>query len=383
MTVQLRYSSQPNGNGPKDTAEAILRSRADSRDFTFFMDSELTQHYEYKLIVDYQDHFGIGAHDTRLESEWISTEARSLAVHPSWLGRVLPVAIQLAPNIPEDVSEVHARVRYANAARNIDDTTLVRLNPQNRSQLVHIRLVDANEQFEVAQTLFYKDGTREDLPLLRLPDPTAGSADEAIVISAPRANRLDADVIMSDPLGELKSVLVDTQTLQNGSILDSRTLELTGAGQRQVWSVRLPQRGAPATLRFKERHIYKDGGLDSDDWREASSPNLVAGIPAGGILPVTMKYIGPNPSEFNLNALLVELEFKDPSGDPKYDQKETLLIDDSPSSRVQDWIIRRRDRNVQPEYRWRLTLLQADGGERSTEFRTDTHQTLFVRVPQL
>ena len=78
----------------------------------------------------------------------------------------------------------------------------------------------------------------------------------------------------------------------------------------------------------------------------------------------------------------MELEFKDPSGNPKYDQNETLLIDDNASSRVQDWVIRRPDRSVQPEYRWRLTLLQADGGEHSTEFKADTHQTLFVRVPQ-
>src|SRR5690606_24072080 len=102
---------------PKDIAEVILRSPDDSKDFTFFADAEGTLSYEYKLIVDYRARFGIGVQETRVEGDWVETEARSLAVRPGWLGRTERVALQLAPNIPPDVAEAQVRVRYTHEAR--------------------------------------------------------------------------------------------------------------------------------------------------------------------------------------------------------------------------------------------------------------------------
>src|SRR5207247_2645529 len=89
ITVQLRYGTRPDGTAPKDTAEAILRAASDSHDYTFFADHEQTQSYEYKLIVDYRSDFGLGVKEPRVEGPWTRTEARSLAVHPRWLGLVL------------------------------------------------------------------------------------------------------------------------------------------------------------------------------------------------------------------------------------------------------------------------------------------------------
>ncbi|MBI4278526.1 MAG: hypothetical protein HY660_08730 [Armatimonadetes bacterium] len=382
MTVQLRYGTRPDGTGPKDTAEAILRRKEDSRDFTFFADRAQTQSYEYKLIADYRNDFGIGVRDARVESGWIRTEARSLSVSPRWLGRVMPVTAQLAPNLPEDVSEVHVRVRYVNAARHIDDSHLARLTPAKREETVHIRLADASEQFEVTSTLFYKDGTSEALPALRLPDPNTGTSDEAVVVSAPRANRLDGDVIMLDPIGELSTVLLDTQVLQNSGLVDSRSFELTIPGKRTAWSVRLPERGKPTTLRYKERRIYKDGGLEAEEWRDAVSTNLVVGIPAEGTLTVAVTYLGPKIGDLGLSALQLDLEYNDPRGDVRFAQKTSLLIVDDPKTHSQDWKVRLPDRQART-YRWRLTLLHANGNESSTPFREDTRERLILRPPQL
>lgn len=382
MTVHLRYGTQPNGTAPKDTAEVLLRSREDSRDFTFFLDRKLTRSYEYKLIVDYRNNFGIGIDDVRMESPWISTEAASLAVHPRWLGRVLPVSLHLAPNLGEDVNEVQARVRYVNAARAIDDSTLVKLNAQTRQQTVHIRLADTNEQFEVAPTVFYKDGTKEDLPLLHLPDPTSGSADEAVVIATPRANRLDADVIMLDALGELNTVIVDAQVLQNGTLLDSRSFDLVAPGKPERWSVRLPERDRLPLLRYRERRLYRDGGMESEEWHESGSSSLVVGIPAEGTFNVTAIYVGPKPSALGLTAIILNLEYKDPNGDPRFDQQTSLLIDDNSQSHRLDWKIRLADRQSR-SYRWQMTLLFEDGTDSSTEFKTDSRKDLILRSPQL
>jgi hypothetical protein len=380
MTVQLRYGTRPDGSAPKDTAEAILRSSTDSKEFTFFADARQTQGYEYKLIVDYRNNFGIGLKDARVQSGWIRTEARSLSVHPSWLGRVLPVTLQLAPSLPADVAEVHAVVRYVNPARNIDDSAQVILGGQNRSQLVQVRLAGETEQFQVTPTVFYTDGTNEVLPTLHLPNPDAGESGDVVVLDTPRGGHLNGDVIMLDPLNELQSVVVDTEVSQAGSVLDSRSLELATPGKRELFSVRLTQRDQPAQMRYRERRVFKDGGLETGDWQEPTSPNLVVGIPAEGVLAVSVRYLGPPPSQIGLSALLLDLAYKDPAGNPKFDQSDALLITDDPQSFAQDWKVRLPTRTAR-SYTWKLTLLAQDGTESSTEVRTDTRDQLILRPP--
>ena len=279
MTVQLRYGKRPDGTGPKDTAEVILRSKTDSKDFTFFADSSQTQAYEYKLIVDYRHDFAIGVTDPREETDWIKTEARSLSVTPRLIEKTLPVTLTLPPNMPDDVTEVQARVHYASPAHQIDNSRLVHLTAQSRSAAVPIRLADASEKFQVEQTFFYMDGTKEDLPPLNLPDPASGDADGSVVISPPRANRLNADIIMQDPIGQMSSVLADLQVQQASSLVDSRTFELATPMKREVWSVRLQQRDTPATLRYRQRRLFKDGGIETDDWLKLSPPTLSWAFP--------------------------------------------------------------------------------------------------------
>lgn len=381
MTVQLRYGSRVDGTFPKDTAEVLLRSRTDSKDYTFFADAQQTQSYEYKLIVDYQSHFGIGVDDLRVEGPWVVTQARSLAVHPRELGRTLPLTVQLAPNMPEDVTTVQSRVRYVHQARRIDDTKLVTLDKNHRSEFVPIRLADAAETFEVASTLFYSDGTSETLPALRLPDPTTGTSDEVVVVSVPPGNILAGDIIMQDPLAELQSVLVDTRVDQGATLVQSKTFELQQPGARQVFSVRLPQRNKPARLSYRERRIFKDGGLESEEFREAVTSNLIVGVPAQDVATITVRYLGPPLSSIGVNAIMLDFEYTAPSGDPKFDQSTSLLVTDDPASLAQDWKIRlpnHKDRT----YRWCLKMFFSNGAESGTEFRTDSRTLLILRAPQ-
>lgn len=378
ITVQLRYGTRPDGTGPKDTAEAILRKRDDARDFTFFADGKQTQSYEFKLIADYDSHFGIGSKTPRVESPWVRTEARSLAVHPRTLGVTLPVTLQLAPNLPADVAEVQTTVRYADPTHGVDDSHLVRLTPQSRSETVQVRVAQPGDQFSVASTLFYTDGTSEALPPGRLPDPSSGAPDDAVVIGAPRANRLDADLIMLDPIRELATVVVDLQVVQGGAVVESRSIEMSQPGRRETWSVRLPSRDKPATLRYRERRIYKDGGLETDEWQEATSSSLVVGIPAEGTLTVVATYLGPAPSAVGLSAIQVDLEYTDPRGDPRFTQQASLLITDDPATHTQDWKVRLPDRQART-YRWKLALLHADGTETATPFASDSRDRLILR----
>lgn len=382
MTVQLRYGKRPDGTEPKDTAEAILRSKTDSKDFTFFVDGSQSQTYEYKLIIDYVHDFAIGVSDPREETDWIKSEARSLSVSPRWIAKMLPVMLTLPPSLPEDVTEIQARVHYTSATHGIDDSRLVHLTAQNRTALVPIRLADAGETFEVEQTIFYADGTNEVLPTLRFPDPTKGEADDAVVFSPPRANRFDTDLIMQDPLSQLSSVLADLQVQQENTLVESRTFEMMVPMKREVWSPRLPQREAPAKLRYRQRRLFKDGGIETDDWMEAISPNLIVGVPAERVFTVMVTYLGLPPSVLGVSAIVADLEYQDPAGDVRYDQSASLLISDDPSTFTQEWKIR-LPHGGETTYKWKTTTLKADGTEVQTEFQNGNGSRLILRLPPL
>jgi hypothetical protein len=382
MTVQLRYGKREGSSEPKDTAEVILRSADESKDFTFFLDKKLSRSYEYRLIVDYKPDFGMGLKATRLEGPWTPTELTSLRVHPSQLGLVLPVRLTLAPNAPDDLSEAQIKVRYVNAAKNVDDSTLVTLKPAQREGQVHIRLADTNDTFEVTTTLFYTDGKSETLPTSRLPDATAGASDDVVVVSVPSANRVNGDIIFQDPLGELQTVLVDTQLQQASQLLDNRSFELAPGNLRTVWSVRLTQPTPKPVLRYRERRLFKDGGLEQFEWQEAATPNLVVGIPAARVLNVNIRYLGPDISSLGLSAIVLDLNYQDPAGDARFDQSASKLITSDPASFVQEWKVRLASSEAR-SYTWKLTLLYADGSEKATEATPDSREQLILRVPQL
>lgn len=382
MTVQLRYGTRPNGTGPKDTAELILRSKDDSADFTFFTDKKLAQRYEYKLIIDYRDHFGMGYRVPRVEGDWTWTEDRSLSVHPAWLACMLPVTVQLAPNMPGDVAEALARVRYACPAKGVDDSVLLQLNPGKRAQEVNIRLADGVEQYAVATKLFYTDGTSEDLPAITMPDPSSGSTLRTFVINPPKANRISGDVLMQDPLAEIQSVMVDTELKQGNNTLYSHSYELTAAKPRDTWFVRLAPDTPTPTLRYHERRFYRDSGLEDIAWREANTPNIVVGIPAQRVMSVSIHYIGPRLSDLGVNTLLLDLAYSDPGGDPGYEQGTSLLISDEPGTHVQEWKIRLPEVQAR-DYRWKLTIYAANGSETDTGYARTNKEQLIIRVPQL
>lgn len=379
MTVQLRYGTRPDGSRPKDTAEVILRADQPTEDFTFFVDSEGTQTYEYKLIVDYLSDFGIGIDELRMESDWITTDARSLAVHPRQLGRVLPIELRLPPNVPEEITEVHTQIRYVNEASGVDDAQLIVLSATSPKADVVIRLADATEQFTLESTVFYSDGSSESLGVLRWPDSRSGAAKAAQVIALPAANQLSGDIIMQDPLAELESVLVDIQIKLGNDLLHNKTYEITQPGStgRAALNIRLPQ-GQTPNLRYQERAIYKDGGVEIAPWQESSSTNLLVGVPAADVKVVTVRWLGPDPATLRLSLILVDLRYEDPAGDTDYTQTATLTIDAQKESHIQEWKLRLPNPNSN-RFEWRTNFFFDDGTNIESEFQLDDRSLLLIR----
>ena len=377
MTVEIRYGVRPDGTGPKDTGAALLRQTSDRVDLEFFVDHTRNLEYEYRLVVDYRADFGVGSRQTHVEGPWTPTELRTLAVHPRWLQLMVPARVVLAPNVPTDVTEVQVSVRYRRPDLGIDDGHLLVLSPGHRAELVPLRLASPGDQVTFTPVVFYSDGASETLPAQVLP---SALAKDALSLGVPRAGRLEGDIILVDALGEVSRSVVDLQVSQHDALVDNRSLEITGAASRVLWSVRLPDRDAPASLRWRQRVSFADGGLEEGEWGPGTSTNLVAGVPAEGVLTVVVRYVGAPPSAFGLAGLVVELAYADPGGDATFAQTEALFFDDASVGQPQEWRVRLADRAART-YTWSLTSLRADGTQSSTTPQPAVQDRLFVRPP--
>jgi len=165
-------------------------------------------------------------------------------------------------------------------------------------------------------------------------------------------------------------------------VVESKSLELSGAAGRTPWSVRLPDREVPATVRWRQRLTYADGGVETGDWVDATTPAIVAGIPAEGVLKVEVRYIGPVPSQLGLAGVVVALSYADPGGDPTFTQNESLFFDDAAAAQPQEWRARLKDRSART-YGWSVTSLLADGTQKATPAATADQDRLFVVPPGL
>jgi hypothetical protein len=378
LTVEVRYGTRPDGTTPKDTGSAILRTKDDAVDLEFFLDKALTLSYEYRLIVNYQADFGVGVRETRVEGPWTRSELRSLSVHPGWLGVMIPVRLQLAQNTPDDVKAVEVAVRYIRADRGIDDAEIVTLTGAERSKTVNLRLATAGDPVTFTPTVFYADGASEVLPPQVLPGP---QATDALAVGVPTAGRVNGDVVLVDALGELSKVIVDIQVLQHDGMIENKSVELTGGGSRQAWSVRLPDRDAQAVVRWRQREFFTDGGAgEPTEWIEAASPNLVAGIASEGVLTVNARWVGQPPSVSGLVGVVVELSYVDPDGDPEFAQHEELFFDDTAATQVQDWKVRLKDRNAR-SYSYRVRGLPSAGSEIAGPVTSSESDLLLIRPP--
>lgn len=211
------------------------------------------------------------------------------------------------------------------------------------------------------------------------PDTDSGDADASLIVELPVSDRLSGDIIMQDPLAELESVLVDIQVTSNSDTLLNQTYELKqpGGAGRQVLTVRLPE-GTTPVLRYQERCIYKDGGVDVEPWQEAVSPHLLVGVPADRVKTISVRWLGPDPSAIGVSLVLVDLRYEDPAGGEEFTQTETLVIDSSPDSQIQEWKLRLPDENAD-SFQWRTNFFFDDGTNVESEFQTTNRSPLLIR----
>ena len=245
---------------------------------------------------------------------------------------MVPAQLSLAPNTPDDVTEVRVAVRYQNAAAGVDDGTTVDCAPTTAPGW-SVAPGEGRRPGELHPDGLLPDGASETLapwccrtPRRRTPWPSA----------SPGAGRLDGDIILVDALGEVAKAVVDLEVSQQGAVVDNRSVEIAGlqAGSpgrcASPSATSLPRCAGASGSRRRRRSQQLD-------WAPAASTALVAGVPSEGVLAVQVRYVGPLPSAAGLAGVVVDLAYADPGGDAAYAQNTSLFFDDAGAGTPQEW----------------------------------------------
>ncbi|MFT4150797.1 MAG: hypothetical protein QM656_11435 [Paracoccaceae bacterium] len=374
MTVNLRYGRRANGQ-PRETADVVLRSATDRASFVFARDSLGASTYEYQLTVIYRPDFGLGDRRTTITGPWTGSEQRTLSVTPAMVARRAPLRLSLPMVVPPDLAEVRASVAYDDAEHLIDDRRSVVLKPGGGDALLDIRYADGNDGVTIGGQAVFTDGRTVALAGLRRPDPASGAPDDVVVLPVPVRPALRFSAILSDPLDELRSVVLEYEVKQGGTLVGTAAVELTEALVALPVTMVLPAETPPPSVRLRERRIFDSGGIETTPFRPLTDLTVIAGIPAEDVMEVSVQYVGPALDTLGLQGMLVSLTYAAADDDPEFDQSTSLFID---GREPQRWLVRLKDR-AQRRFRHQTTLLLADGTDRALpEIATDNPK-VFLR----
>ncbi len=359
MTVNLRYGRRADGQ-PKETADVILNDADDHASFVFARDAGGDMGYEYQLTLHYLPGFGLGDTRQTVTGPWTRTEARQLSVHPSMLARRQPITLALPRVVAPDLSEVRATVAYIDPDGTIDDRRSVVLAPGTASPVVNIRFADDNDAARITAQAIYADGSVQTLPEVIRPDPAGVAPTDLVVLPVPGRPAAQFSVMLSDPLDELRSVLVDYEVRQSGSLIASASVEVTEPLRAVPVTVVLPAETPLPEVRLRERRLFTRGGIETLPFRPLAEGLVVVGVPATDVMEITLRYLGPPMAQLGVLGMLVALRYASPDGDGDFSQSVSLFVEGTDPQR---WVVRLKDRAART-YRYQITMMMASGEQR-------------------
>jgi hypothetical protein len=166
--------------------------------------------------------------------------------------------------------------------------------------------------------------------------------------------------MLSDPLDELRSVILEYEVRQAGAMVANASVELTEALRPVPVTVVLPAETPPPEVRLRERRIFSSGGLETLPQRLMTDVFVVTGIPAEDVMDVTVQYIGPPFDAIGALGMLVTLTYADPGGDADFAQGTAIFLD---GREAQRWQVRLKDRAAR-RFTHQTTLMMANGQDR-------------------
>lgn len=375
MTVNLRYGRRPDGQ-PKETADVILDSAEDRASFVFARDPGGDMGYEYQLTLHYLPDFGLGDRRQTVAGPWTRTEARQLSVHPSMLARRQPITLALPRVVPPDLSEVRATVAYVDPDGVIDDRRSFVLIPGGAPALANIRFADANDAARITAEAIFADGSTKPLAEEMRPDPAGAKPLDLVVLPVPQRPAAQFSVMLSDPLDELRSVLVDYEVRQAGQLIAAAAVEVTEPLRAVPVSVVLPKADPRPEVRLRERRIFDRGGIETLDFHPLTDGLAIVGVPAADVMEVTLRYLGPPMATLGVLGILVTLRYATPDDDPQFRQTASLFVEAAEPAR---WVVRLKDRAAR-SFAWQATLMLQTGQQRALPEVTTENSLVLLQI---
>ncbi|WP_295044186.1 hypothetical protein [uncultured Paracoccus sp.] len=360
MTVNLRYGRRPDGQ-PKETADVILDSAEDRASFVFARDQGGDMGYEYQLTLHYLPDFGLGDTRQTVTGPWTRTEARQLSVHPSMLARRQPITLALPRVLPPDLSEVRATVSYVDPDGVIDDRRSFVLTPGGAPAIANLRFADANDAARISAEAIFADGSSKPLAEELRPDPAGAKPLDLVVLPVPQRPAAQFSVMLSDPLDELRSVLVDYEVRQAGQLIAAAAVEVTEPLRAVPVTVVLPGPDPRPEVRLRERRIFDRGGIETLPFQPLTDGLAIVGVPAADVMEVTLRYLGPPMASLGVLGILVTLTYATPDNDPEFRQTASLFVEAAEPAR---WVVRLKDRRARG-FTWQATLMLQTGQQRA------------------
>lgn len=359
MTVNLRYGRRPDGL-PKETADVILDSAEDRASFVFARDAGGDMGYEYQLTLHYLPGFGLGDTRQTVTGPWTRTEARQLSVHPSMLARRQPITLALPRITQPDLSEVRVTVAYVDPDGVIDDRRSFVLTPGGAPAIANVRFADANDAARITGEAVFADGRSQPLPEEIRPDPEGAKPLDLVILPIPQRPAAQFSVMLSDPLDELRSVLVDYEVRQAGNLIAAAAVEVTEALRAVPVTVVLPTAAARPEVRLRERRIFDRGGIETLDFHTLTDGLAIVGVPAADVMEVTLRYLGPPMASVGVLGMLVTLRYESADNDPDFRQTASLFVEAAEPAR---WVVRLKDRTAR-RFTHQTTLMLSTGQQR-------------------
>ena len=316
IQIQIRYA--PSNGGYRRTGEVVLTKgqptgawksgvlRAIEGDDR----SPVLYSYDHRVTVHYLPDVAMGDQSGAVTSVgakgadpdgWIPTTERNLMIHPRDVTPVVMVNIMTGVMRFDLLQRVQLALTYGPYRQNL---MLSQDHPEHHLVIrPEAGLKDAPLHTE--GMLFYKDGAQ--VPL----QPQDWDPRELIVINEARENILRVQVILADPGHEYTRVSVRLR-YEHGNRIVEEVRELITHAQMEEWAVRLED-PAYREWKYMATLIKKSGDIDTVDWTDGKSNQLILGVRAVDVIPVQVTWLIP-PSGDTL-AVKIDLRYVDePNG---------------------------------------------------------------------
>jgi hypothetical protein len=374
IQIQIRYA--PENGRFRRTGEMVLTKAQPTGSFKSGVlrerDGDLTSPvlyaYDYRVTVHYLPDVAMGDQSGAVTSVgvkgadpdgWITTTERNLVVHPRDVTPVILATIMSGVMRFDLLQRVQLSLTYGPNRQNL---TLAQDHPEHRLVIrPEAGLKDA--RIRTAGTLFYKDGAQVPLP------PQDWDPRELIVINEPRENILRVQVILADPGHEYAKVTVRLR-YEHANRAVEEVRELVAHAQMEEWAVRLED-PAFRDWQYMATLIKKSGDIDTIDWTDGRSNQLILGVRAVDVIPVQVTWLIPPSGD--LMAVKIDLRYADEANGVSWTHSE-LIRGTHPGDFA--WSIAIADAKKR-SYQYRVTQFTRSSGAKEGAW-TDSSETMLV-----